>query len=71
MIRFDEATSCKRAFNALKGDFGAIFPRFPKGEVKLVKPERKKNFQTEQAPISAFAPLDSKMEWFFFLFSVF
>ena len=62
MIRFDEPTSCKRAFTALKANFGTIFPRFPNGEVKLVKPERKKNqFERAEPIISAFAAVE-KME---------
>ena len=41
----------------MKEDFSKIFSRFPKGEVKLVKPDRKKKVST---PVTAFTNLEQK-----------
>ena len=61
MVRFESPTDCKRAFTALKKDFPKIFPRFPKGEVKLVKPERPKVAPKPAPVVSAFTNTE-KME---------
>jgi len=61
MVRFDSPGDCKRAFSSLKKDFGSIFPRYPKGEVKLVKPERKKKLKQKVQIVTAFTNAE-KME---------
>jgi len=57
MVRFADYKECKNAFKTLKEDFSKIFSRFPKGEVKLVKPDRKKKVST---PVTAFTNLEQK-----------
>jgi len=41
MVRYADYKSCKKAYKTLHKNFAEIFPRFPKGDVKLVKPDKK------------------------------